>query len=109
MRHRIAAAGLLATAVLLPATAQAKAPRPCADWHARTLLSGQGWLENLAFDGRGHMTISGLARDRLLKLRRGGRPHTLIAPVDAPGAQVLRRGHVLYFVTGDSAPPLPTG
>jgi streptogramin lyase len=109
MRHGIAAAGLLATAVLLPATAQAKAPRPCADWHARTLLSGQGWLENLAFDGRGRMTISALTRNRLLKLRRGGTPHTLLAPVDAPGAQVLRRGHFLYFATGDSVPPLPTG
>src|SRR3954471_24023851 len=93
---------------LIPATAQAR-PRPCADWHGRTLLSGQGWLENLAFDGRGRLTISALGRNRLLKLRRRGRPHTLLSPVTAPGGQALRRGHFLYFVTGDIAPPMPTG
>lgn len=97
----------MATALgLLPATAQA---RPCADWHARTLLSGQGWLENLAFDGRGRMTISALGGSRLLKLRRGGKPHTLLSPVAAPGGQALRRGHFLYFATGDIVPPMPTG
>jgi DNA-binding beta-propeller fold protein YncE len=106
VRRRLALPFLAAALGLLPATAQA---RPCADWHARSLLSGQGWLENLAFDGRGRMTISALGRDRLLKLRRGGQPHTLLSPVAAPGGQALRRGHFLYFVTGDSIPPMPTG
>jgi DNA-binding beta-propeller fold protein YncE len=108
VQRRLALPLMAAMLAIVPATAQAR-PRPCADWHARTLLSGQGWLENLAFDGRGRLTISALGRNRLLKLRRGGRPHTLLSPVTAPGGQALRRGHFLYFVTGDIAPPMPTG
>jgi hypothetical protein len=37
----------------------------CRLWQARQLLSGQGWLEDLEFDGRGGITISGLAKGRI--------------------------------------------
>ena len=80
----------------------------CAPWRVRTLLQGQEWLENLAFDGRGGITISALDEGKLLRLSAAGRLSTLDAPVSAPGAQV-RRGRVLSFVTGDAPDPAPVG
>jgi DNA-binding beta-propeller fold protein YncE len=80
----------------------------CAPWRVRTLLQGQGWLENLAFDGRGGITLSALADGKLLLLSASGRLSTLDGPVSAPGAQV-RRGRVLSFVTGDAPSPAPVG
>jgi sugar lactone lactonase YvrE len=81
---------------------------PCSQWHVRTLLSGQGWLENLAFDGRGSITISALDQGRLLRFSHPGRLTTLLAPVVGPGGQV-RRGRLLYFNTGNIATDQPTG
>ena len=80
----------------------------CAPWRVRTLLQGQGWLENLAFDGRGGITISALAQGKLLRLGPNGRLSTLAAPVAGPGGQV-RRGRVLSFVTGNGGNPAPVG
>ena len=80
----------------------------CAPWRVRTLLQGQGWLENLAFDGRGGITISALAQRKVLRLGPNGRLSTLVAPVNAPGGQV-RRGRVLSFVTGNGPTPRRSG
>jgi SMP-30/Gluconolactonase/LRE-like region len=81
---------------------------PCATWRVRTLLSGQGWLENLGFDGRGSLTLSALGQGRLLRLSRSGRLSTLLEPVSGPGGQA-RRGRFLYFNTGDLPTSAPTG
>jgi SMP-30/Gluconolactonase/LRE-like region len=81
---------------------------PCARWTVRTLVSGQGWLENLAFDGRGSMTLSALSQGKLLRLGTRGRLSTLLAPVSFPGGQ-RQRGRFLYFNTGDSLSLLPAG
>lgn len=83
-------------------------PKPCTPWRVRTLISGQGWLENLAFDGRGGMTLSALAQGKILRLTPSRQLSTLIAPVFAPGGQRLS-GRYLYFVTGDITPPAPNG
>jgi sugar lactone lactonase YvrE len=80
----------------------------CAPWQVRTLLSGQGWLENLGFDGRGSITISALGQGRLLRLSRRARLSTLLTPVFAPGGQA-RRGRFLYFTTGNLPTAQPTG
>jgi hypothetical protein len=97
-----ARAGLVAAvvALVLPATAPA-ASGACAPWHVRTLLSGQGWLENLGFDGRGSLTLSALAQNRLLRLSPDGHLSTLLDSVSAPGGQA-RWGRFLYFNTGDT-------
>ena len=72
------------------------------------MLSGQGWLENLEFDGRGSISISALTQGRLLGFSRRGTLSTLLAPVFAPGAQ-RRRGRFLYFNTGNTVPVTATG
>jgi gluconolactonase len=89
-------------------TAGASQPHPCRPWHVRTLLTGQGWLESLAFDGRGGITISALAHGRILRLSRAGRLTTLLANVHAPGGEIVR-GRYLYFTTGDIVPPAANG
>jgi hypothetical protein len=80
----------------------------CAPWQVRTLLSGQGWLENLGFDGRGSITISALGQGQLLRLSRRAGLSTLLSPVFAPGGQA-RRGRFLYFTTGNLPTAQPTG
>lgn len=105
-RIRLLAIGGVLAALALPA-ASAEA-NPCSPWQGRTLLSGQGWLENLTFDGRGAMTLSALGQGKLLRLLPNGQVSTLLSPVFAPGGQ-RRRGNVLYFNTGDTVSPAPTG
>jgi sugar lactone lactonase YvrE len=102
--------GLLATpSVPMASAAPASTGNSeCSSWSVRTLISGQGWLENLAFDGRGSITVSALSQGRLLKLTRSHKLSTLLAPVVAPGGEI-RRGHLLYFNTGDTVPIAPTG
>jgi sugar lactone lactonase YvrE len=90
------------------AAAPATTPPACTPWSVRTLLSGQGWLENLAFDGRGSITLSALAQGRILRLTPSRRLSTLLTPVVAPGGERVR-GRYLYFVTGDTVPVTPTG
>jgi SMP-30/Gluconolactonase/LRE-like region len=105
----VATLAAVIAAVLPTATPAAdKAPGPCAPWRVKTLLKDQGWLENLAFDGRGGLTISALEQNRLLRLKPSGRLSTLLKPVHAPGGQV-RRGRWLYFNTGDTPPLMPDG
>jgi SMP-30/Gluconolactonase/LRE-like region len=80
----------------------------CRPWRVRTLLSGQGWLENLAFDGRGAITISALTQGRILRLSRSGHLSTLLASVPAPGGE-RTIGRYLFFNTGDTVPVKPNG
>jgi sugar lactone lactonase YvrE len=103
-------AHLLAYAILglLLAVVTAAPASACTQWRVRTLLHDQGWLENLAFDGQGGLTISALAKNRLLRLSPNGRLRTLVASVNAPGGQV-RSGRWLYFNTGDTLPLMPNG
>jgi sugar lactone lactonase YvrE len=89
---------------LLAVPAAVSARGPCSPWKVRTLLSGQGWLENLAFDGRGSITLSALAQGRILRLSRDGSVSTLVDSAFAPGGQALR-GRFLYFNTGDTVGP----
>ena len=63
----------LSLLVMIPTQVASAAPRSkpdggCSAWSVRTLVSGQGWLENLAFDGSGSISISALSQGRLLKL-----------------------------------------
>lgn len=90
------------------ATQAGSAATSCAPWRVRALLSGQGWLEDFEFDGRGGITISALAQGRILHLSAGGRLTTLVARVFAPGGE-RRRDRYVYFNTGDTVPPKPTG
>jgi sugar lactone lactonase YvrE len=83
-------------------------PHPCSQWQVRTLVTGQGWLENLGFDGRGSITISALDQGRLLRFSHHRRLTTLLAPVVGPGGQA-RRGRFLYFNTGDIVTDQPSG
>jgi hypothetical protein len=107
---------MLAVAVSPGATAPA-APRlatsrpagvACRSWHVRTLVSGQGWLEDLEFDGRGAITISALGQGRILRLSRHGRLSTVVASLAFPGGE-RKRGRYLYFNTGDILPPKANG
>jgi sugar lactone lactonase YvrE len=96
-RPAIAALVVALAALALPQAAAGA----CRQWHARTLVSGQGWLENLAFDGRGSITLSALAQGRILRLTRDGHLSTAVDSVFAPGGQAVR-GQFLYFNTGDT-------
>jgi SMP-30/Gluconolactonase/LRE-like region len=95
---RLGAVGLTAAALL--AITAPSAQGTCAPWGASTVLSGQGALENLAFDRRGAMFLSAIRDDAILRLGRDRNLKTLIAGVHAPGGLRVRRG-VLYFNTGD--------
>ncbi len=74
----------------------------------RTLVRGQGWLEDLEFDGRGAITISALTKGRILRLSRSGHLSTVLRSIFAPGGE-RRRGRYLYFTTGDTVPVAPNG
>jgi sugar lactone lactonase YvrE len=74
----------------------------CRQWSPRTLLSGQGWLENLAFDRRGGLFVSALARGAILRVEPSGRARVLLDSVNAPGGLRVRDGF-LYFNTGNRA------
>ena len=98
-RLRLGGLGLAASALL--AIAAPSAQGACAPWTASTVLSGQGVLENLAFDGRGAMFLSAIRDDAILRVGRQRNVTTLIGDVHAPGGLRYRRG-VLYFNTGDA-------
>ena len=95
---RAGALGLVAFVVLAAAVPAAEGA--CTPWRASTVLSGQGALENLAFDGRGAMFLSAIRDDAILRVGRERNLTTLIADVHAPGGLRYRRG-ILYFNTGD--------
>lgn len=90
---------VLVVVLALPATASAET---CSPWTQRTIASGLGSLENLAFDGRGGLLLSASASNAIERLTPDGRVTTLIPGVDAPGGLAVR-GRTLFFNTGDSA------
>jgi sugar lactone lactonase YvrE len=104
--------GLVGLAVLAnavaPGAVTARASAACSSWQARPLVKDQGWLENLSFDGRGGMTISALAKGRILRLTTGRHLSTLLAGVPSPGGE-RTVGRYLYFNTGDTIPAMPNG
>jgi hypothetical protein len=111
MRRQLLAAGSVIALMCAPIASGAETPtraHPCRPWHVRALLSGQGWLESLAFDGRGGMTISALAQGRVLRLSRHGRLSVLADHVSAPGGEIVR-GRFLYLTTGDILPAAANG
>jgi len=101
MRARLAAAVVTLALGLLVGSAPA-AGAACRHWSARTLLSDRGWLENLAFDGRGGLFLSALERSAILRVRPSGRASVLLDSVDSPGGLRVRNGS-LFFNTGDDA------
>src|SRR3954453_22030777 len=98
MRRGVLSAVLVALLVL-PATARAET---CAPWAQRTVASGLGSLENLAFDGRGALLLSAGDHDAIERLTPAGAVSTLVPAVNAPGGLAVR-GRTLYFNTGDAA------
>jgi sugar lactone lactonase YvrE len=81
----------------------------CRPWRVHTVRRiGHDWLESLAFDGRGGLTLSDLAQGKILRLTPSGRLSTLVAELTGPGAEVVR-GRFLYYTTGDIIPPQATG
>lgn len=104
----IAGATALLTASVASGAGRPARAHPCRPWHVRTLLSGQGWLESLAFDGRGGITISALSQGRVLRLPRLGHVSFLTGLLSAPGGEIVR-GRFLYFTTGDIIPPAANG
>jgi hypothetical protein len=96
------AIGFAVTALFAPGMeAQPQHAGPCRPWTMRTLVSGQGLLENLEPDGHGGMLISAWQRSQIDRLTPAGRVSTLLAGVNAPGGLRVR-GSTLYFTTGDN-------
>src|SRR3954470_7605680 len=90
---------VLAALLVLPATASAET---CSSWTQRTIASGLGSLENLAFDGRGGLLLSATSNNAIERLTPDGRVTTLVPGVNAPGGLAVR-GRTLFFNTGDAA------
>jgi hypothetical protein len=61
----------VAIAVLVGAWAS-PASSACVPWHASTVLSGQGPVENLVFDGRGGLLLSAIGDNAILRLGENG-------------------------------------
>jgi sugar lactone lactonase YvrE len=117
LRARLLVVSVVLAAVLAPvalagsrgvARSERSAAEACGPWHVRTLLTGQGWLESLAFDGRGGLLLSALLQNKILRLNRHGRLTSVLAGVHAPGGEIVRGRH-LYFTTGDTVPPASDG
>lgn len=93
----IGAAGLALLALgLAPAAAMAvpdcpHMPKP------RLLLSGQGQLESVATDRRGHLYFDDITGERVVKLgRHGAKPRTLVSGVAGPGGLIFDRKGTLF-------------
>lgn len=88
-----------------PAAAEmSSAPSTCPQWDVRTVASGYGTLENLAFDGTGRMLLSDsalVAPGAIRTLDASGARGTLVAGVHGPGGLVVA-GDDAYFTTGNS-------
>lgn len=108
VRMKLLGLACVIAAVAVPVAAASRHHSACSTYTVRTLLSGQGWLESLAFDGRGGLTISALTQGRILRLTRRGHLTTLLDHVSAPGGEIVR-GRSLYFTTGDIVPPAANG
>jgi len=92
----------LALLAVVGALGASSAQGACTTWSQRTELSGQGLLENLAFDHRSALLLSASTQDAILRVDRRGNVEHLIDDVNAPGGLRVR-GDVLFFNTGDSA------
>lgn len=90
----------LAVACLL-AVGASSARAACTEWGQRTIVSGQGLLENLSFDHRNAMLLSASTQGAILRVNRRRDVSTLIEDVYAPGGQRVR-GRKLFFNTGDA-------
>jgi streptogramin lyase len=90
---------VLAALLVLPTAASADT---CTPWTQRTIASGLGTLENLAFDGRGGLILSSTANNAIERMTPAGQVTTLVPDVNAPGGLVVR-GRTLFFNTGDAA------
>src|SRR4051812_3885994 len=99
MRRAAMTAALAALLALSPAAARADT---CAPYTQRTIASGLGTLENLAFDGRGGLILSSTANNAIERMTPDGQVTTLVPAVNAPGGLVVR-GRTLFFNTGDAA------
>jgi sugar lactone lactonase YvrE len=113
MRARVLLVCLVLGAILAPvcvagARDSHSTAASCGRWQARALLSGQGWLESVAFDGRGGLLLSAILQNKILRLNRHGRLTTVLAGVHAPGGEIVQ-GRYLYFTTGDTIPPARDG
>src|SRR3954447_25153413 len=97
--RRAVLAVLLVVVLALPATASAET---CSPWTQRTIASGLGSLENLAFDGRGGLLLSASTDNAIERPTPDGRVTTLVPAVNAPGGLAVR-GRTLFFNTGDAA------
>lgn len=87
------------------AAESSSAPNTCPPWAVRTVASGFGMLENLAFDGRGAMLLSDssfLVPGGVRTLDASGGRGTLVDGVSGPGGLVVD-GDDVYFTTGNSA------
>src|SRR5438552_2590836 len=63
----------------------------------RLLLSGQGELESVVTDRRGHLYFDDITGKRILKLRRrGAKPRTLVPDVPGPGGLIFGQGGRLF-------------
>lgn len=98
----VAVAGLVSAG---PATAEmSSAAGTCPQWNVRTVASGYGMLENLAFDGRGAMLLSDsslVAPGAIRTLDVSGARGTLVGHVTGPGGLVVA-GDDAYFTTGNT-------
>ncbi|MGW6424422.1 SMP-30/gluconolactonase/LRE family protein [Nocardia sp. NPDC055053] len=104
---------VIATAALLPAAnPAAAAPESCPQWTQRTVASGYGLLENLAFDGRGNLLLSEQSTTgvggSLQRLAADGAKSVAVGGIDGPGG-VIVVGDTAYFTTGNSAVAALTG
>ncbi len=95
---------LIRSAVVIVGLLAAGAPAAhaaCTEWSQRTVVSGQGLLENLSFDHRSAMLLSASAQGAILRVNRDREVHTLVDDVYAPGGQRVQ-GRKLFFTTGDA-------
>jgi sugar lactone lactonase YvrE len=100
---RVLAATIVVSAFIAAVPAHgAGDPAGCTGWSQRTLKSGLGSLENLAFDGTGGLLLSASGPGAIERLTPDGNVTTLVPGVNAPGGQRVV-GRTLYFNTGDSA------
>ena len=96
-------AGTALGATAAPAPVSCRDVRVTASVFATVGPSGQGWTENLGFDGHGGMWVSELELGRVVRFNSRGKPGTSIA-VAHPGAEELGFDGRMYLDYGDSVP-----
>jgi sugar lactone lactonase YvrE len=97
LRREIAAAALTLLALGFAAAPAAAVPDCQRMPKPRLLLSGQGMLESVVTDRRGHLYFDDINGERILKLgRRGAKPRTLVSDVPGPGGLIFGKGGKLF-------------